>query len=530
MSQRAEKEETVVEYEALNFDGLERRANYRVIAYREDMLHIFERRDAAAIIYHIIYRWQTEYRRSEVLKEIERRKKANLPQLTAEEVEHMMWVYMSYNTFVRESGHALGYNTIIRALDYLINDIKVLEQRPNHDPHYPDYEYRISKAVVRPLLKELPAEPAFTPKIPKKKERSTQMGTEENGSTQTGIPGNESTQMGTDSTQTGIATTQMGTEVYPNGGISQILTGNTQVSSQITEGTYGADAPTPAHLKEQVDEEIEKVKTTSGRLRAMKGAAFNQGDVSDSQMDIGNDAEEETKPRVPAVKLQAVAAGQAPSPLDAASWQTTVSQTPGAPPRPLAAGTADVTSRHGDAGSDQASRSLLLDSEPAQADFPPAGSTASGATTAQASGFVPPKRPRGKQPVVALTLMGSQVMQWIGEIRGAKPRMTSGNVRACNALAECDGMSKEALAAYFASIEAQNREVDLLTAAGETGNDKVGFLSFESNWPKLKKKLKGQDEKPQDKYTAASHDEERNERNLQRLRDRITARGEKPPC
>src|SRR5258707_810289 len=296
------------------------------------------------------------------------------------------------------------------------------------------------------------------------------------------------------------------------------------------EGTYGADAPTPAHLKEQVDEEIEKVKTTSGRLRAMKGAAFNQGDVSDSQMDIGNDAEEETKPRVPAVKLQAVAAGQAPSPLDAASWQTTVSQTPGAPPRPLAAGTADVTSRHGDAGSDQASRSLLLDSEPAQADFPPPGSTASVPTTRQASGFVPPKRPRGKQPVVALTLMGSQVMQWIGEIRGAKPRMTSGNVRACNALAECDGMSKEALAAYFASIEAQNREVDLLTAAGETGNDKVGFLSFESNWPKLKKKLKGQDEKPQDKYTAASRDNERNERNLQRLRDRITARGEKPPC
>src|SRR5258708_5096285 len=296
------------------------------------------------------------------------------------------------------------------------------------------------------------------------------------------------------------------------------------------EGTYGADAPTPAHLKEQVDEEIEKVKTTSGRLRAMKGAAFNQGDVSDSQMDIGNDAEEETKPRVPAVKLQAVAAGQAPSPLDAASRQTTVSHTPGTPPRPLAAGTADVTSRHGDAGSDQASRSLLLDSEPAQADFPPAGSTASGATTAHASGFVPPKRPRGKQPVVALTLMGSQVMQWIGEIRGAKPRMTSGNVRACNALAECDGMSKEALAAYFASIEAQNREVDLLTAAGETGNDKVGFLSFESNWPKLKKKLKGQDEKPQDKYTAASHDEERNERNLQRLPDRITAPRENPPC
>src|SRR5258708_32265105 len=130
----------------------------------------------------------------------------------------------------------------------------------------------------------------------------------------------------------------------------------------------------------------------------MKGAAFNQGDVSDSQMDIGNDAEEETKPRVPAVKLQAVAAGQAPSPLDAASWQTTVSQTPGAPPRPLAAGTADVTSRHGDAGSDQASRSLLLDSEPAQAYFPQPVTTPSVLASQLASGFVPPEPPHAKQP------------------------------------------------------------------------------------------------------------------------------------
>jgi len=40
----------------------------------------------------------------------------------------------------------------------------------------------------------------------------------------------------------------------------------------------------------------------------------------------------------------------------------------------------------------------------------------------------------------------------------------------------------------------------------------------------------GEEKPPQDKYTAASRDEERNERGLQRLRDRITARGEKPPC
>src|SRR5260221_8439676 len=247
-------------------------------------------------------------------------------------------------------------------------------------------------------------------------------------------------------------------ETYPQ---ETVIQDTDSQETVIQEGTYGANAPTHADISHQ--REIVEKRITHPRIEAVSTEM-----LSDSQ----RLSEEEpplipprlTLPSKPVANKQAVAAGQAPSPLDAPSRQSTVSeQTPGTPARPLAAGTADVTSRHGDAGSDQASRSLLLDSEPAQADFPPAGSAASGATTAQASGFVPPKRPRGKQPVVALTLMGSEVMQWIGEIRGAKPRMTSGNVRACNALAECDGMSKEALAAYFASIEAQNREVDLLT-------------------------------------------------------------------
>src|SRR5260221_10055204 len=275
------------------------------------------------------------------------------------------------------------------------------------------------------------------------------------------------------------------------------------------EGTYGADAPTPAHIKEQVDEEIEKVKTTSGRLRAMKGAAFNQGDVSDSQMDIGNDAEEETKPRVPAVRLQAVAAGQAPSPLDAASRQTTVSHTPGTPPRPLAAGTADVSSRHGDADSRQASRSLLLDPEPAQADFPPAGSAASGTTTAQAMGrrSTVPRRPKGKPAVLELTLAGMDVKSWYEQVRG-KLRMTERNVNDCNALGECDGIELESLRVYFEHVEAlkwvkqYGVVIDLATAAGTTGNDKLQFLSFESNWPLVKKKLQLEQRKNSDDEVA----------------------------
>ncbi len=333
------------------------------------------------------------------------------------------------------------------------------------------------------------------------------------------------------------------------------------------EGTYGANAPTPAHLKEIVDEKLEEVKTTSGRLRAMKGAAFNQGDVSDSQVDIGNDAEEEETPteKREAVKIGAshgndttvhpgTSVGHNHGLYSAEAHEQIASQhTPGPAALPSAAVGATHGRSHGISSDQAISVSPSLDSEPAQADFPPAGSAASGATTAQASGSghpttsngqqetakpalqanaaaAIPKRPRGKQPIVSLSLMGSEVMQWIAEIRGAKPRMTAGNVKACNALAECDGVSLESLKAYYAHVDAQKWEVDLLTAAGETGNDKVGFLSFESNWPKLKKKLNGQDEKPQDKYTAASRDEERNERGLQRLRDRIIARGEKPPC
>jgi hypothetical protein len=152
------EDQHTVEYNAINFDGTERRANYRTIAYREDILHICERKDAAAILYQIIYRWQTEVRRAKVLQEMEKRKRTGAPLLTAEEAEDMMWVYMSYNDFVRESGGAVAYNTVIRMLEYLITTVKIVEQRPNHDPHYTGYEYRINKAVAKEKLKALPAE------------------------------------------------------------------------------------------------------------------------------------------------------------------------------------------------------------------------------------------------------------------------------------------------------------------------------------------------------------------------------------
>lgn len=223
----------VTGYEAINFDGLERRGNYRLIAFREDILRTLDKKEGAAIIYEIVSRWQW-HKRNDVLKKIDARKKAGLKPFTEEEVEDMMFVYMSYNDFVRESGGALGYNTVIRLLKYLIEDKKVLLQRENHDPRHGDYEYSINKDVVRKLLKSLPIDPAFAPKIPKKKIGSTQMG----------IPTDSSTQMGTpaqDSTQMGIGSTQMGIEVYPFGGTSQEST-----KTHKNEGTNAtADSTNP---------------------------------------------------------------------------------------------------------------------------------------------------------------------------------------------------------------------------------------------------------------------------------------------
>src|SRR5450755_52345 len=224
-------------YEALDFEGSARRANYRVIAFREDILHILDRNEGAAMIYNILERWE-EHHKDTLIVEIGKRKKAGAPPLTREEVESQMWTYMSYNDFVRESGGALGYNTVIRLLNFLIVDKKVLKQRANRDPKYSDYEYRIDREAVANLLKELPSQPTFTPKVPKKKSRSTQMGRVEKGSTH----------LGTGSTQEGIASTHLGTEVYPNGGTSHITH---SIPNNYKENSRGDDVANASHHEEE---------------------------------------------------------------------------------------------------------------------------------------------------------------------------------------------------------------------------------------------------------------------------------------
>lgn len=221
-------------YDALNFSGLERRANYRVIAYREDMLHVFEKKDAATVIYQIIYRW-LERRRDEILADMERRRKAGELLPTPQEIENRMWVYMSYNDFARESGGAVGYNTAVRALDYLINAKHVLERRENSNPRFTEYEYRIKKAEVCKLLSDLPVFPHYLAKGAKGRETPTQMGSAThpypNGVGQDpngdgGYPNGSNT-----ATQTGVGSA-------PFGGTSQVATQNlSQESSQQQKGT-----------------------------------------------------------------------------------------------------------------------------------------------------------------------------------------------------------------------------------------------------------------------------------------------------
>jgi len=491
MSQREVKEEIVIEYEALNFEGIERRANYRVIAFREDMQCIFERKDSAALVYHIIYRW-LEKKRDDILKEIEQRKKQNLPLFMPEEVEARVWIYMSYNDFVRESGQSLGYNTVIRTLDYLVKK-KVIEQRENHDPRFADYEYRINKKVVRELLSELPLFPVFIPKGTKKPDATTQTGTEETDYTHMGT---DPTQTGIGSTHMGTTTTQTGTGLYPNGGTSQYYTGTADSSQIPTEessaGSDEPDAPTSFSDEERNNllrfgHQVAGERVETGIRITDKHKAVQAYDILESNpiihtrnpyhgLDpypfgyrsdlpdadpINQDAWKKalqaqvkpanetpyhiasaairnerldtpgrlTLPSKPVANKQAVAAGQAPIDNDPSRQSTVLEHTPG----PV-----------------QASRSLLLDSEPAQADFPPAGSTASGATTAQASGdhvtgasnptihkpHTVPKRPATSAPILSPEEQ-TVIDRWFIAMNKRYP-LTDSLIKAAKLLAPCN--------------------------------------------------------------------------------------------
>src|SRR5437763_551754 len=127
--------EKYITYEALNFEGISRKPNYRIIGFSEDMFCACDRKESAALVYHVIFRW-SERRRDEIFVKNQQRTKQGLPPFTNEEVEEQMWIYMSYLDFARELGGAVAYNTIISALHLLVDCKHFLERRDNHDPRF----------------------------------------------------------------------------------------------------------------------------------------------------------------------------------------------------------------------------------------------------------------------------------------------------------------------------------------------------------------------------------------------------------
>ncbi len=73
---------------------------------------------------------------------------------------------------------------------------------------------------------------------------------------------------------------------------------NIEIDSKISnKEREGADAPTPAHLKQQVDEKLEEVKTASGKHKAVSSCSQDRLQESDEDISLA-----ETAHRMPAVK------------------------------------------------------------------------------------------------------------------------------------------------------------------------------------------------------------------------------------
>jgi hypothetical protein len=151
------------DYTTRYFANVKPRAYYRSVSYRIDMLHVLDKRESAAIIYQVVFRWLT-YRQETILREIKRRRADRGPALTIQDVDDRMWISLSYNDFVRETGGAISYNTVVAVLEYLVTTKGVLRRRTSRNPRFSDYEYSIERQHVCALLTALPETPHVTPK------------------------------------------------------------------------------------------------------------------------------------------------------------------------------------------------------------------------------------------------------------------------------------------------------------------------------------------------------------------------------
>ncbi len=158
---KPENEQSIIP-DALNFDGIERRGNYRVLGCRQDLLHALDRRHVAAYVMTSLLRW-TFAKREELILEVKRRAEQNLLPLSPEDLE--IWIHMSYEEFAEEEFDGLFSHNTIKADILWLADKGLLQQRKNRNPRYKDYEYRVMIPALRRLLKSLPA-------VPKRKEKA----------------------------------------------------------------------------------------------------------------------------------------------------------------------------------------------------------------------------------------------------------------------------------------------------------------------------------------------------------------------
>src|SRR5258708_3097422 len=108
-------------------DGIERRGNYRIIGFRQKLLHAFERKHAVACILTALLCW-AGIKREELVRLIVRRAENKQSPLSEKELE--IWIHMSFEEFSDEFDGLFSHNTIKDAVLYLINK-KILFQRKN---------------------------------------------------------------------------------------------------------------------------------------------------------------------------------------------------------------------------------------------------------------------------------------------------------------------------------------------------------------------------------------------------------------
>jgi hypothetical protein len=327
--------------------------------------------------------------------------------------------------------------------------------------------------------------------------------------------------------------------------------------SEITEeGTYGADAPTPADLLEDVNEkleEVEELQRISGELPAVHSDTESHYHIANGA--IGN--EEDTAPRLEAVKIGATHGHNDTEPSHRPAGlssnmgyrgddsggdfvrqghtpeQITSQHAPGPAALPPAA---DGRVGRSPGISRVQAISAPLVPLPAQTAFPPVGSVEP-VPTAQASGFKPPKRPRQPRPPTVpveppkYKLTPQEAAFWglwcnlffnkdippnltptaFGHVEQLAPHITTAE--------QLESLVKKARKDLEDNTGVKRKTVYL----GNCVNSYPGWLQEQAA-------AQGPpEEKPMDKYTAASRDKERNERGLQRLRDMALAEGKELP-